>query len=147
MLIRSAFSPRERVQLFVEPVVGFGRTKQSFKADADINVIVSRFIKSGYLPPAVQEPRFGDVTGLEFQSAMQLVAGARSQFEALPSAVRARFKNDPAAFLEFVGNPVNAPELVEMGLQEAPAPEPVVQVAPAVAAAVAAAAPVAPVVP
>lgn len=119
MFFRSAYSPKDRVQLSF-PLVGFGRTKQSFKDDADINVIVSRFLKSGYLPPAVQEPRFGDVSGLEFQEAMQLVAVAQSQFEALPSVVRSRFKNDPAAFLDFVGNPDNAPELIEMGLATAP---------------------------
>lgn len=139
MDFRSAYGPKEPVQFFPS---GKGRTKQSFKDECDINVIVSRFLKSGYLPPAVQEPRFGDVTGLEFQSAMELIAGAESQFQALPSAVRSRFKNDPAAFLDFVGDPANGPELVEMGLATAPE-APVEPVAPVEAPV----APVAPVVP
>ena len=48
---------------------------------------------------------------------------AQEQFAALDAAVRSRFDNDPAKFLEFTADPANADEMVKMGLAVAkPAP-------------------------
>lgn len=94
-----------------------GRTKQSFKAECDINNIMAKYQKTGVLDFARKnEPRYGDCVGAEFNSAMLLVAGAQSMFQQLPSSTRAYFKNDPAAFLDFVDDPKNYDEMARMGL-------------------------------
>lgn len=119
--IRTKYSPRVRVQL----KCAGGRTRQSFAAECDINNIMARYMKTGALEHVARVvPRFGDVTGQDFQQAMDLVANARSAFEDLPSALRSRFDNDPAMLLEFMQDPENRAEAVKLGLvrKEEPAP-------------------------
>lgn len=100
-----------------------GRTKQSFKDEADINNIMARYISTGQMPVINQTaPQYLDVDGMEFQSAMQFVAGAQSLFQELPSSVRNRFNNDPAAFLDFTHDPKNREEMAQMGLLRPDAP-------------------------
>lgn len=114
------------------------RTKQSFKQESDINHIMARYLRTGVLDFAQKyEPRYGDATGLEFEAGMQTIAAAKSMFADLPSALRTRFKNDPAEFLDFVNDDKNLAEAREMGLLR-PEAAPVavaVPVAPAVPAA------------
>jgi len=103
-------------------------TKQSFKDECDINIIMKRFRKvqgadflnryQGYL-----DGQFGDFSGVQdYRTAIEQIQQARGVFDALPSKVRSRFENDPAQFLDFVHNPANRDELVAMGLTD---PKPV----------------------
>lgn len=93
------------------------RTKQSFKDECDINIIMKRFERTGTLNWVNRHsPQYGDVSGLEFQTAMDIVAAGKSAFAALPARIRDRFRNDPAQFLDFVQNPANAAEAAELGL-------------------------------
>lgn len=113
-IIRSAYSKKSRVQVHF---TGKGRTKQSFKAECDINTIISRFMRTGVLDFANKnQPRYGDTTGLEYQGAMQIVAGAKSLFNELPAALRDRFDNEPALFLDFVQDERNREEAQALGL-------------------------------
>lgn len=123
--IRSAYSPKRSIQLICPTK---GRTKQSFKAECDINTIVNRFLKTGVMDFAQKnEPRYGDTTGIEFQSAMNTVAAANSLFNELPAALRARFENEPAQFLDFVQDDKNAAEARELGLLKPPVEAPTPQ--------------------
>lgn len=103
------------------------RTKQSFRQESDINVIMSRFEKTGLLTHVNQyNGQYGDFTGLpEYQEAMNKVVSANEMFASLPAKIRDRFANDPAKFLSFVGDPANAAEAKALGLfkavDEAPA--------------------------
>lgn len=113
-IILSAYVEKPRQQI---SFTGAGRTKQSFKAECDINNIMARFLKTGVLEfTQKNQPRYGDVTGLEYQSAINLVAGAKSMFNQLPAQLRDRFENEPAKFYDFVQNPRNREECEEMGL-------------------------------
>lgn len=97
-------------------------TKQSFKDECDINTIMGRYMRTGEMPMLnVSYPQYMDCTGVDFEAHMQFIAGAQSMFNDLPSDIRNRFKNDPAAFLDFVSNEKNRPELAEMGLLSADA--------------------------
>lgn len=99
---------------------GEGRTKQSFKAECDINNILKRFGSTGILPePNKDRARFLDATGYDYQEAMQTIAQARSLFEELPAETRYRFENDPAKLLDFVHDPANVDESVALGLLDA----------------------------
>lgn len=114
--IRSAYSPRTAVKLICpEP----GRTKQAFKDECDVNKILARFQKTGVLDfVEKRQPQFGDVTGLDFQNAMNTVTEAQEMFDELPSKVRNRFDNDPAQLLDFLSDPANAGEAAKLGLIE-----------------------------
>ena len=93
------------------------RTRQEFKTECDINVIMGRYMKTGIIDFVIRnEPRYGDVTGMEFQSAMEQVAAAKSMFNELPSELRKKFENNPAKFLDFVNDDNNRKEAAELGL-------------------------------
>lgn len=92
-------------------------TKQEFKEDADINVIVRRFNVTGQLPQGVVAPVFQDFEGVfDFQSAMNVIAGAESAFMSMPAEVRYRFHNDPHEFVAFCSDESNRAEAERLGL-------------------------------
>lgn len=97
------------------------RAKQSFKDECDINNIMAKYRRTGLIEAVNRnQPRYADVTGLEFRTAMEMVAEAQQLFEDMPSSVRKRFGNDPAAFLDFVNDPENRAEAVRLGLVKEP---------------------------
>lgn len=111
----TAYGPKRKVAISFEP--GFGRTKQSFKDECDVNNIMARYIRTGVLEFRQRhEPRYGDCTGADFQFYMNEIAKANSMFADMPAQLRARFENDPAKFLDFVQNPKNLDEARELGL-------------------------------
>lgn len=96
-------------------------TKQSFRDECDINKIMSKFQKTGAITHLQNnKSQYGFATSLDFTESMNIVAKAQTMFNELPSSIRSKFKNDPAAFLGFVQDESNADELVEMGLANAP---------------------------
>jgi len=111
----SAYSPKLKVQI---SFTGEGRTKQSFRSECDINTIMARYQRTGVLPDMLNKSpgQYLDVTGIDYQEAMQTVATANSLFEELPSKIRSRFENDPQQFLEFTSNENNRQEMATMGL-------------------------------
>lgn len=103
-----------------------GRTKQEFKDECDINIIVRNFVKHGALSPRDINARtamYEDVSGIgDLQSSMSKVEAAKAGFERLPAAVRERFGNSAVALLRFVLDPANRAEAIELGLIDGPAP-------------------------
>jgi len=93
-------------------------TQQNFKAECDINNVVSRWQRTGVLTHVRDvSPHYGDFSSLkDYQASLNVVIEAEERFNALPSALRSRFANDPAQFLNFVNDPANSQELVKMGL-------------------------------
>lgn len=93
-------------------------TKQAFKDECDINKIMSKYQKNGQLPDMIKtNPKFGDFSNPNsYQDSLNLVIHAQEQFASLSAAVRKRFNNDPAQFLEFTADPNNLPEMVKLGL-------------------------------
>ena len=118
----SPYGPKPRNGTrFTEP----GRTKQSFKDECNINNIMARYQKSGAITHVQNnQPQYGFATARTFHESMNIVTKAQSMFAELPSSIRSKFKNDPAQFLDFVQDAGNADELVELGLANAPTPNP-----------------------
>lgn len=114
-----------RVQLkFTQP----SRTIQSAEAECNINNIMAKYQKTGLVTHVNKSQGFyDDVSDLvDYREALDIVSRAEFLFSSVPSAIRARFDNDPAKYLAFVHDPANADELIKMGLRNpAPPEEPV----------------------
>lgn len=94
--------------------------QQQFREEADINIIMERFGRTGELVAPVRMPQYGDFTGVDdYHSAMNAVIAAQVSFDALPAKLRARFENDPGKFVEFCLDDSNREEAVALGLVEA----------------------------
>ncbi len=93
---------------------------QSAEEESNINTIVRRFGLTGELPSDVAIPRTGDFTNApDFHTAMNLVRQAQEEFLRVPADVRARFNNDPGAFISFVDDESNYEEAKRLGLLKA----------------------------
>lgn len=93
------------------------RTSQEFAKEVDINTIAERYRLTGELPENVPMVLQGDFTNaLDFRSAMELVVAAREGFMEQPAEIRARFRNDPQEFLDFVSDVANLDEAIKLGL-------------------------------
>lgn len=105
-------------------------TQQHFKDDCDVNVIVNRFLKTGQFPPVDPKAMYGDFLDApeSYRDALDQVIAAEEQFMELPAKVRERFQNDPAELLDFLADPKNKEEAINLGLLEKapPAPSPAV---------------------
>lgn len=96
---------------------------QNAKDESDINTIVRRFGLTGELPSDVAMPQSGDFVGApDFQTSMNLVRQAQEEFLRVPADIRARFGNDPGAFMAFLDDDANRAEAQRMGLLK-PVPE------------------------
>lgn len=114
-----------RVQLLCEDK---SLTRQSEAGACDINRIMATYEKTGVLPEGKMSGVFADVSEYpSYQDVMQHIAEASSIFSHLPAALRTRFDNDPAVFLDFASNPQNEDEMRRIGLLpalEEPVPVP-----------------------
>lgn len=114
---------RLRVQFVPE---GVSRTEQSHRDEVNINSIMARYHRSGLLPTYGRFPTYGDFSATgTYHEAMNQVLAAQDEFGRLPSAVRKRFQNDPGKLIDFLSDPGNLEEAVELGLVERPEPAPV----------------------
>lgn len=91
--------------------------QQHMRDECDINQMVKRYAATGMPPPPSEWPTDADFDEIfDFQSAMNVIAKGREAFNQLPSAARERFQNNPALFLEFVGDHNNLAEAESLGL-------------------------------
>lgn len=76
---------------------------QAEAESCDINVIVSRYIKTGVLEHVRDNPgMFVDLpVQLEYQDALGIVKAAGDAFALMPAEIRAQFGNDAGRFLKF----------------------------------------------
>lgn len=111
---RKAYIRAERKPLVLE---GESRTKQSFADQCEINNIINKFQQTGAITHANKHQlHYGETDGTTFHEAMNIVCEAQEAFSELPSSLRSRFGNDPAAYLDFVSNEENKPEMAKLGL-------------------------------
>lgn len=98
-----------------------GRTKQSFAEESNINSIMKKFHRTGQLedPTKISDRKafFGDVSGIgDFQQMKNQVLEAEVHFGNLPSEIRTRFGNKPNELVEFLNDPANKDEAIELGI-------------------------------
>ena len=97
-------------------------TQQQFKDECDVNNIMAKYRKTGELYHlARKQGVFADVSQItDYQTMLNQVHDAKAAFGALPSHLRRRFENDPGQLLEFLRNPNNRDEAIELGLIDKP---------------------------
>lgn len=101
-----------------------GKTKQSFKDEVDINLIMKKVEKTGVWPTDVlrNNPQYGDFSSSgTYQDALNTVLNAQTMFFAMPAEFRSMCDNDPSVFLDFVaaaqsGDKDKKEKLVSFGL-------------------------------
>lgn len=95
-----------------------GLTVQSDRQDADINVVVGRFVKTGQVPVLRGgQPFYGDVSIFgDLQSSMLKIQEADELFMAYPAEIRERFDNDKVKLVEFLADEANYEEALKLGL-------------------------------
>jgi len=92
-------------------------TVQSQAEEADINVLVRRFGITGQIPVLDKLPTYQNFEGVfDYRTALESVMEAERMFMEVPAEIRARFHNDPGAFVDFCSKADNLPELRKMGL-------------------------------
>lgn len=93
-------------------------TKQSFKAECDINNILRQYSKTGVITHVQSSrPTYGDLPdSIDYQQSMNTLLQADAAFAGLPASVRSRFGNDPAAFLAALTDPTQRTYLTEVGV-------------------------------
>lgn len=106
------------------------RAKQSFRDECDMNNIVSRINKTGFVPleaqASLRRQIYGDFSQSpqSLEEAYAIVGRADAAFAALPAALRERFEG-PAGLLAFVENPDNLKEAHALGLIAKTQPSPI----------------------
>lgn len=108
-------------------------TQQSAKDECDVNVIIDRVKRGADIPSAtVNPPMYGDFTVIptDLRECLNTVRQADELFMSLDAKVRRRFDNDPALMLDFLNDPANRQEAIDLGLVAAPPKAEVEPVAP-----------------
>lgn len=105
------------------------KTVQGPAQEADTNYIAKAYGLTGKhmpVPPEIFDPRHyredGDIP-VDLHSAMNLVLDAQRQFDALPADLRAKFNHSPGILWDWLQNPANGPEAVQLGLLVDPTPK------------------------
>lgn len=97
---------------------GRSLTRQSMKAESDINNILARYAKTGLLTHVSERsPLYLDVSEVsDYREALEQVRVTSLFFGKLPASIRTHFKNDAASFLDFMTNEDNRAEAIALGL-------------------------------
>ena len=112
---RTAYSP----PFDVSTSFSASLTEQSHLESTDINKIFHASKHSPELLIPEIPPTFGDFSNVaDFTEMQNRVADAISGFEALPAETRAFFEHKPANLVEFMNDPANVQDAIDMGLIE-----------------------------
>ena len=97
------------------------RAKQEFKGESDVNNIVAMYKKGSPLPLQIRQGQFADVTQLgDYKTAVDALLEAEQVWATLPQTVKTAAGGTVASFLDFVNDPANADQLIELGLVAGP---------------------------
>lgn len=98
--------------------------KQAFKDETDVNRIIAKYQQTGAVSHANRfAPHYGEADAQDFHKAMNLVVATQQAFDALPSALRRRFSNDPGEWVEFLES-ADEEDLRQAGLIEGQVTDP-----------------------
>lgn len=123
--IRTFLDPK-KVTIDFDPKEG--KTEQHHGKTVNINRIIAKYQKTGLIDHiATYEAVYADVSGADFQQAMNTVINAENMFADLPAPIRDYYGGDPAVFLDAVQTDEGVQELSTLlnpVLQGEPMPTP-----------------------
>jgi len=91
-------------------------TDQSKREDADLNVLVARWMRGDGIP-VFPEAGFGDVSELgDYQEMQRRLLEMEKAFYTLPGDIRGEFENNPAKFADAFYSPEGVSRLRELGV-------------------------------
>jgi phage internal scaffolding protein len=107
----------DRVQT-IHDCTGETRTVQYFKDECDVNKILQKYQKTGEIEHLNKRTGgYGDVSAVTcYQDAVDIIEKADEEFSQLPSQLRKQLENSPVKFLEWINDPENLDQMVELGL-------------------------------
>lgn len=100
---------REEILALIPPLEYLdGRTKQAFKNETDIQIIMGRADIAGTISHLQKfEGVYADYSDFDFHTQTERLTQGRMIFDALPAEVRKEFGQDPQAFFAHVNLPEN----------------------------------------
>lgn len=100
------------------PAGGKMMTKQAFRDDVDINLIVKRYGQNGMFDHLERrEATYGDFSrSTNLHEAMNLVKAAEAEFEELPAEVRTLANNDPVQYYAMLAEEKETQALKRAGM-------------------------------
>lgn len=106
-------------------------TRQEFKDECDVNVIMKQY-EGAWPPPPATPPVFMDFSEVpdSLMGAFQFLDAANVEFMKLPASVRLQFNNSPFEFVDFASDPGNLDQMREWGLAPKPPEAPAASPAP-----------------
>ncbi len=95
-----------------------GGAKQAMKDECDVNLIVRRFDKTGFIGHLAEGiPTFVDASELgDYRSIIDQVRKVDEYFSGLPASVRTEFENDASRFMDFLESGASEEDLMKLGL-------------------------------
>ena len=118
MKVRNAFTkvPRKEPKEYEETL-----TVQYLAEDCDLRKMMEKHRITGQIDVKVGDPYYADFSEVkDYQSALNQVMAAEEVFNSLPAKIRDRFGHNAGKLLEFLQNPDNKQEAIELGLLEDP---------------------------
>lgn len=110
--------------------VGITMTDQQFIKDCDVNEILARILKTGQMPANFGVTGvYGDFSEIgDYQESLHVIMEADKKFMSLPVHIRQKFENDPQKLMDYLADPANIKESVDLGLrQRTDSPDPVLE--------------------
>lgn len=95
-------------------------TNQDEKDDCDVNVIIEKAMKGQTITHlSARTGVYMDLSEVpDFEKSLNIIAKAKSAFAELPAHLREKFHNDPKIMMEYLADPRNNEEAIELGLKE-----------------------------
>lgn len=119
------FADQKRVAIFfdkdIDKVNGpsRNRVKPEFFKETRIDVIMQRALRTG-IQMVKPHPGFGVVSGADYLQKQNALIDVQKYFDSLPSETRDFFANSPKNMVDFVCDPKNREQAIELGLIEKP---------------------------
>lgn len=90
--------------------------KPEFAEESNINNIMDRYVRTGYLPPSEFAQQYGDFSiPMDFDTAQEKILNARAAFKNLPPEVREEFRTAESLIKAF-SDPKGQSKLESLGL-------------------------------
>jgi phage internal scaffolding protein len=121
LIINKPFQPSKRKASDIACETGSSRTKQSLKDETNINLIMSKYQKTGVINFAnTTPPTYEYASSDDYHTSLNLITTAQSKFNELPSSVRNKFQNDPYKFLDYMHDENKLEDSYLTGLRNRP---------------------------